>query len=59
MMPGTDTSYQRAVPYFRCRSIRESRATKHIADGYEDLSLMGWSYYAYGLRLSAKAIIPW
>ena len=44
----TDTSYQMAVPYFRYRSIGESRATKHPVDGKEKLSPMGRSHCAYG-----------
>ena len=48
MVPETDTSNQMAVPYFKYRSIRESRATKHLLDGNEKLSPMGWSHCAYG-----------
>ena len=48
MVPETDTSYQMAVPCFRYRSIRESRATKHPVDGNEKLSPMVWSHCAYG-----------
>ena len=55
----TDTSYQIAVPCFRYRNIRESRATNHPVDGHEKLSPMGWSHCAYEWRLSAEAIILW
>ena len=48
MVPETDTLYQMAVPYFRYRSIRESRATKHPVDDNENLSPMGLSHCAYG-----------
>ena len=54
-LPETDTAYQMAVPCFRYRSIRESRAT----NGNEKLSPMGWSHCAYGWRQSAGAIILW
>ena len=45
-----------AVPYFRYKIIRESRATKHPVDGKEKLSPMRWSHWAYGWRPSAKAL---